>query len=77
VEDTGCGIPAEIRDHVFEPFVTTKESGRGTGLGLSICLGLMRSNGGEIDLESEPGRGTRVRLRLPVHGPLARVTTDG
>jgi len=77
VEDTGCGVPAEIRDHVFEPFVTTKESGRGTGLGLSICLGLVRSNGGEIDLVSEPGRGTLVRLRLPVHVPLDRVAADG
>jgi signal transduction histidine kinase len=67
VEDTGCGVPEEIMDHVFEPFVTTKGDSRGTGLGLSICLGLVRSAGGEIELESEPGRGTRVRLRFPVH----------
>ncbi|MBI4408501.1 MAG: hypothetical protein HY561_02255 [Gemmatimonadetes bacterium] len=69
VEDTGCGISEEIRERVFEPFVTTKEEGKGTGLGLSICLGLVRSNRGEIELESEPGRGTRVRLRFPIDGP--------
>lgn len=66
VEDTGCGIPDEIRERVFEPFLTTKPEGRGTGLGLSICLGLVRGNGGTIELESAPGRGTRVLLRLPL-----------
>lgn len=67
VEDTGHGIPEEVQERIFEPFFTTKPEGKGTGLGLSICLGLMRSNGGEIALESEPGRGTRVRLRMPIH----------
>lgn len=67
VRDTGSGIPEDIRDHVFEPFVSTKENERGTGLGLSICLGLVRSNGGSIDLQSEIGRGTVIRLHLPVH----------
>ena len=65
VADTGCGIPAEIRDRIFEPFNTTKPEGKGTGLGLSICLGLMRGNGGSIELDSRPGAGTRVMLRLP------------
>lgn len=66
ISDTGCGIPEEIRERVFEPFLTTKPEGKGTGLGLSICLGLVRSNRGTIELESEPGRGTRVLLRLPI-----------
>jgi signal transduction histidine kinase len=67
IEDTGTGVPEHLLPRVFEPFVTTKEEGRGTGLGLSICMGLVRSNGGEIGLESSPGRGTRVRLRFPTH----------
>jgi signal transduction histidine kinase len=65
VEDTGSGIDPAIRDRVFEPFLTTK-SGRGTGLGLSICQGLVRSHGGEILIESEPQRCTRVVVTLPV-----------
>ena len=71
VADTGCGIPAEIRARIFEPFTTTKPEGKGTGLGLSICLGLMRSNGGTIELDSRPGEGTRARLRLPAASALA------
>ncbi|MEX0892166.1 MAG: ATP-binding protein [Gemmatimonadota bacterium] len=66
VEDTGIGIPREFQKQVFEPFLSTKPAGRGTGLGLAICLGLVRSHGGSIDLESEPGRGTRVFVRLPL-----------
>ncbi len=66
VSDTGCGIPSEIREHIFEPFLTTKPEGKGTGLGLSICLGLIRSNGGTIQVDSDVDRGTRVLLRLPV-----------
>jgi signal transduction histidine kinase len=77
IEDTGYGMPAEVQERVFEPFFTTKPEGKGTGLGLSICLGLMRSNGGEIALESEPGRGTRVRLRMPVHRMPDQEIADG
>ena len=65
VADTGCGIPREIRERIFEPFLTTKPQGKGTGLGLSICLGLVTSNAGTIEVDSNPGGGTRVLVRLP------------
>jgi len=65
VEDDGCGIPPEIQGRVFDPFFTTKPVGVGTGLGLGIAYQIVKSHGGEIRLDSEPGRGTRVRVRLP------------
>ncbi len=71
VADTGSGIPADIRERIFEPFLTTKPEGQGTGLGLSICLGLVRGNKGTIEIESEPDRGTRVLLGFPLAGPVA------
>ncbi|MBI1987352.1 MAG: HAMP domain-containing histidine kinase [Nitrospinae bacterium] len=71
VEDTGTGIPEGNREKIFQPFFTTKEEGRGTGLGLSICMGLVRSHGGEIEVESEPGQGTRFTIRLPMEVPAA------
>ncbi|MBI1987347.1 MAG: HAMP domain-containing histidine kinase [Nitrospinae bacterium] len=66
VEDTGTGIPEGNREKIFQPFFTTKEEGQGTGLGLSICMGLVRSHGGKIKVESEPGQGTRFTVRLPM-----------
>jgi signal transduction histidine kinase len=74
VEDTGVGVPADLRARVFEPFLTTK--GRnGSGLGLSICQGLVRSHGGEIELTSEPGHGACVTIRLPTLAGAARQHT--
>ena len=64
VTDTGAGIPADILPHVFEPFFTTKR-GQGTGLGLSISHAYVRSHGGDIRVDSLPGRGTTVRITLP------------
>lgn len=65
VTDNGIGIPADILPHVFEPFFTTKR-GKGTGLGLSISQAYVRSHGGEIKVDSLPGRGTTVRISLPI-----------
>jgi signal transduction histidine kinase len=69
VEDSGAGIPPEDQEKVFEPFYRvdksrTKKTG-GYGLGLSLCREIMRAHGGEITLESEPGKGTRVILEFP------------
>jgi len=66
IADDGVGIPPELLPRVFEPFVTTKPVGVGTGLGLSICHGLVSALGGDITLESHLGRGTIVRVCLPV-----------
>ncbi|MEH6404441.1 MAG: PAS domain S-box protein [Sneathiella sp.] len=65
VSDTGIGISADIVEHVFEPFYTTKETGKGTGLGLSMVYGFAQQSDGHLALQSEVGRGTRVELFLP------------
>jgi signal transduction histidine kinase len=65
VSDDGQGMDAETRRRALEPFFTTKEIGQGTGLGLSIVYGLVRGWGGLIDIESEPGRGTRIIISVP------------
>ena len=65
VEDDGCGIAPELQARVFDPFFTTKPVGVGTGLGLGIAYQIVRNHGGEIRLDTDPGRGTRVRVRLP------------
>ena len=64
--DDGPGIPVEHRERLFEPFFTTKEAGEGTGLGLSICLGILRTHGASLDLESEMGKGTSFHIDFPV-----------
>ncbi len=66
VRDTGCGIATEHRKRLFDPFFTTKPIGIGTGLGLSICHGIVTALGGEIDVESEVGRGSTFHVTLPV-----------
>jgi two-component system cell cycle sensor histidine kinase/response regulator CckA len=68
VQDTDTGIAYDIRDHLFEPFFTTREVGKGTGLGLATCYGIIKQSGGDIDFRSELGEGTTFHVYLPSLG---------
>ncbi len=74
VADTGCGIPPEILDRIFEPYFTTRNGGEGTGLGLATVQGIINSYGGAITVQSEVGHGSVFRVYLPTCGtpPLER-----
>jgi len=65
IKDNGKGMSHEVKEHIFEPFFTTKEVGQGTGLGLSISYGIIEKHNGNIDVISEPGKGTEFIISLP------------
>jgi PAS domain S-box-containing protein len=65
VQDSGCGMSPEVKKRIFDPFFTTKPVGEGTGLGLAICHGIVTSLGGEMEVESEAGKGALFRVSLP------------
>ncbi|MHB8203581.1 MAG: sensor histidine kinase [Desulfomonilaceae bacterium] len=69
VEDTGQGMSEETLKHIFEPFFTTKKAGQGTGLGLSITYGIIKRLGGDIEVQSRLGEGTRFRVYIPKETP--------
>jgi len=68
-EDTGCGIPKEDIQYVFEPFFSSKSTGTGTGLGLSVTYALAKELGGKISVTSTEGKGTRILIELPLEPP--------
>jgi len=68
IKDTGEGIPEEHLNKVLEPFFSTKPVGKGTGLGLSLCFGIMEAHGGGLEIESQQGKGTDIRVFLPAKG---------
>ena len=78
VRDNGTGIAPEIRDKLFQPFITTKPTGEGTGLGLSISYDIVtQQHGGTIEVESEDGRFTEFTIRLPRRGGSASAVVSG
>ncbi|MGA9994430.1 MAG: ATP-binding protein [Pyrinomonadaceae bacterium] len=76
IRDNGTGIAPEHRAHIFDPFFTTKPAGTGTGLGLAVCYGIVTAHGGRIEVGSNNGRGTRVRVHLPIESKVEEKHAD-
>jgi CheY-like chemotaxis protein len=76
VRDTGTGMPQDVVANVFEPFFTTKPLGQGTGLGLSMVYGFVKQSGGDVQIDSEVGRGTAIILRFPGSAPEKHSRTE-
>ncbi len=66
VRDTGMGIPAEVLPHIFDPFFTTKDTQQSTGLGLAVAHSIVEQHGGEITVNSIPGKGSEFKVSLPL-----------
>jgi len=77
VEDNGSGIPEQVRQRMFEPFVSSRRDGRGAGLGLAVVYSIVRDHGGTIAVDSSPGSGTTVRVGLPVAPPVVGPAPGG
>jgi two-component system NtrC family sensor kinase len=75
--DTGSGIPKEHLSKLFDPFFTTKQTGKGTGLGLAISYGIVQSHNGDIQVDSEMGKGSTFRIKIPVDGKNAGIKRPG
>lgn len=76
IEDNGCGMTADLQEHIFEPFYTTKREGQGTGIGLSTVLDVVTNSSGYIDVDSEPGAGSLFNIYLPFTDQKAAANPD-
>ena len=76
IEDEGEGIPEKHLARIFDPFFTTKEESRGIGLGLAVSYGIVQAHGGDIEVESRVGAGTKFTVRLPLRPPAAASSKD-
>ena len=77
MRDDGCGIPPEILPRIFEPFLTTKETGRGVGLGLAVSHSIIERHSGKIQVQSELGKGTTFVVTLPLNVPVETAAAGG